>query len=64
MTKSIKIEDQVHTDLEEIRFKRESYSQVVSRLINFYRQVTKLAWDHGVDHQPPASVQPTAVTKQ
>jgi predicted CopG family antitoxin len=64
MTKSIKIEDQTHTDLEEIRFKRETYSEVVSRLIKFYRTVTRLVWDHGVDHQAPAAVQPTAVTKQ
>ncbi len=63
MTKSIKIDDQTHVDLEEIRFKRETYSEVVSRLIKFYRQVTRLAWDHGVDHQAPAAVRDQIVTK-
>jgi predicted CopG family antitoxin len=63
MTKSIKIEDQIHTDLEEIRFKRETYSEVVSRLIKFYRTVTRLVWDHGADHQAPAAVRDQLVTK-
>jgi predicted CopG family antitoxin len=50
MSKSIKLDDQVHKDLEEVQQKRETFSQAVARLIKFYRDVTNLVWDHGVQH--------------
>jgi predicted CopG family antitoxin len=55
MTKSIKLDDQVHRDLEEILFKRETFSQAVARLIEFHKKVTELVWRHGINHAgPPA----------
>lgn len=53
MTKSIKLDDKVHKDLEELRLKRETFSQAVARLIKFYREVTNLVWVHGVEHTGP-----------
>jgi predicted CopG family antitoxin len=50
MTKSIKLEDQVHKDLEQIQFKRETFSQAVARLIKFYQDVRGLVWTHAMDH--------------
>ena len=53
MTKSIKLEDQVHKDLEGIQLKKETFSQAVARLIKFHREVTNLVWTHGMDHTGP-----------
>jgi predicted CopG family antitoxin len=53
MSKTIKLDDQVHRDLEEVQQKRETFSQAVARLIKFYREVTNLAWTHGVEHTGP-----------
>lgn len=53
MTKSIKLEDQVHKDLEEVQHKRETFSQTVARLIKFHRDVTGLVWTHGMEHTGP-----------
>jgi predicted CopG family antitoxin len=53
MTKSIKLDDQVHKDLEGIQLKKETFSQAVARLIKFYRDVTGLVWSHGMDHSGP-----------
>lgn len=50
MSKTIKLEDQVHRDLEELRGKRETFSEAVARLINFHRDVHKLVWSHGGEH--------------
>jgi predicted CopG family antitoxin len=53
MSKTIKLEDQVHKDLEEVQHKRETFSQAVARLIKFYRDVTNLVWSHGMDKTGP-----------
>jgi predicted CopG family antitoxin len=53
VTKSIKLDDQVHKDLEEVQHKRETFSQAVARLIKFYQDVTNLVWTHGVEHAAP-----------
>jgi predicted CopG family antitoxin len=50
MAKTVKLDDQVHQDLEELRTKRETFSQTVARLAAFYRQVSKLVWALGGDH--------------
>lgn len=44
MAKTIKLEDQVHRELEEIRSKRETYSQAVARLIATYRSIQRIIW--------------------
>jgi len=50
MSKSIKLDDKVYSELEEVRLKKETYSQAVARLINHYRDLTKLAWSHTGEH--------------
>ena len=50
MSKGIKLDDKVHQDLEELRLKRETFSQAVARLINFHRDITKLVWSHTGEH--------------
>lgn len=64
MTKSIKLDDQVHKDLEELQHKRETFSQAVARLIKFYWGVTGLVWSHGIDHTGPPETRDQTVTKQ
>ena len=50
MLKTIKVEDQVHQDLENLRGKRETFSQTVARLIRVYREVHRIAWSHSGEH--------------
>jgi predicted CopG family antitoxin len=50
MSKTVKLEDQVHRDLEDLRVKRETFSEAVARLIHLYREVTKLVWSHSGEH--------------
>jgi len=50
MSKTIKIEDQAHRELEELRGKRETFSDTVVRLIQFYRHITREVWSHSGDH--------------
>lgn len=50
MAKTIKLEDQVHRDLEELRGKRETFSEAVARLVNFHREITKTVWSHSGEH--------------
>lgn len=50
MNKTIKIEDKVHADLEELRLKKETYSQAVARLINFHWEITRAVWSHSPQH--------------
>jgi predicted CopG family antitoxin len=38
MAKMIRIDDDVHTELTKIGYKNESYSDVVRRLIDFYKK--------------------------
>lgn len=47
MTKTIKLDDQVHKDLEVVLRKRETFSQAVARLIKFYRAITGVVWETG-----------------
>jgi predicted CopG family antitoxin len=63
MTKSIKLDDQVHKSLEEIQNRRETFSQAVARLIKFYREVSEIAWRHGMDHTSPPAPGGQGVTK-
>lgn len=63
MTKSIKLDDQVHKDLEEIQFKRETFSQAVARLIKFYHDVYNVAFTHTIDHRGPPAPGGQDVTK-
>jgi len=44
MTKTIKLEDKVHQELEILRLKRETFSQTVERLITFYRDINRVIW--------------------
>jgi len=37
MSKTIRLEDQIYTELDEVRDKRETFSQAVERLIDIYR---------------------------
>jgi predicted CopG family antitoxin len=53
MSKTIKLDNQVHKDLEEVQLKRETFSQTVARLIKFHRDVTNLVWTHSVEHTAP-----------
>lgn len=41
MSKTIKLDDKVHQELEELRTKRETFSAVVARLVNFHRETTR-----------------------
>jgi len=50
MSKTIKLDDKVHKDLEELRDKRETFSEAVARLINFHRDITKVVWSHSGQH--------------
>ncbi|MBA7686612.1 hypothetical protein ES703_95062 [subsurface metagenome] len=42
MSKTIKLEDQVYNRLEELRGKRETFSQCVARLLEISRKVASL----------------------
>jgi len=50
MTKTIKLDDKVHQELEILRLKRETFSQTVARLISLYLELTKLVWSHSGEH--------------
>jgi len=51
MAKTIKLDDKVHRDLEELRTKRETFSEAVARLVNFHREITRAVWSSSGD--PP-----------
>lgn len=50
MSKTLRLNDQVHKDLEELRGKRETFSNTVARLINFHRDIIRAVWGTDVDH--------------
>lgn len=50
MNKTIKLDEQVHRDLEELRGKRETYSGAVARLVSLYKELTRLVWSHTGEH--------------
>ena len=50
MSKTIRLDDQVHHDLDELRLKRESFSEIVAYLVTFYRDITKVVWSHSAEH--------------
>jgi len=50
MSKSVKLDDQVHSELEELRLKKETFSATVARLIDFHRDITRLVWSHSGEH--------------
>ena len=50
MAKTIKLDNQVHQDLEELRGKRETFSQVVARLVNFHREIARAVWGYTGEH--------------
>ena len=50
MSKTIKLEDKVHRELEELRGKRETFSEAVARLVNFHREITRVVWGHTGEH--------------
>lgn len=50
MAKTIKLDDQVHQDLERVRDKRETFSAAVARLIKFHQDITRAVWSHSVEH--------------
>lgn len=50
MAKTVKLDDNVHQNLEALRYKRETFSQVVARLVNFHREVTRAVWSHTGEH--------------
>jgi predicted CopG family antitoxin len=49
MHKTIKLEDKVHSELEELRLKKETYSQAVARLITFYKEIARVVWSHSAE---------------
>jgi len=53
MSKTVKLDDQVHHDLEELRSKRETYSQAVARLIYVHRELTRIVWSQPERHPRP-----------
>jgi len=53
MSKTVKLEDSVHRDLEDLRLKKETFSEAVERLITFYRDVHKLVWSRSGEHPRP-----------
>jgi len=50
MAKTIKLEDKVHQELEELRGKRETFSEAVARLIDFYQGSQRLVSSHTGEH--------------
>ena len=50
MAKTIKLDDQVHHELEDLRTKRETFSEVVARLVNFHREITRAVWSSAGEH--------------
>lgn len=50
MSKTIKLEDRVHRELEDIQLKKETFSQTVARLINLHHQFVKLFSSHATGH--------------
>jgi predicted CopG family antitoxin len=50
MIKSIKLDEQVHRELEELRLKKETFSDAVARLIHFHRDITRVVWSHTGEH--------------
>jgi len=50
MSKTIKLDNQVHQQLEELRGKRETFSGAVARLINFHHEITRTVWSSTGDH--------------
>ena len=56
MAKSVKLDDTVHRELEELRGKRETFSAVVARLVNFHREIVRVVGGSSGDHpRTPAS---------
>jgi len=53
MSKTVKLDDKVHSELEELRGKRETFSEVVARLVDVYRNIQKIFW--GSSRQPPGT---------
>lgn len=53
MSKTVKLDDQVHSELEELRLKKETFSATVARLINFHREITRAVWSSA--GEPPKS---------
>ena len=39
MSKTIRVEDQVYNELEELRGKRETFSEVIARTVNAYNTI-------------------------
>jgi len=50
MAKTVKLDEQVHSELEELRLKKETFSETISRLINFHRDITRVVWSHSGEH--------------
>jgi len=50
MAKTVKLDDKVHRELEELRTKRETFSEVVARLVNFHREITRAVWSSTGEH--------------
>lgn len=46
MSKTLRLDEQVHKDLEELRAKRETFSQAIARLISLYKELARLVWSH------------------
>lgn len=57
MPKTIKLDDQIYQKLEDLRSKRETFSEVVARLINFHREISQAVWSSTGEHpNPPHSI--------
>lgn len=64
MSKTIRLEDEVYNDLDEIREKRETFSQVVARIIRVYATIKDVSDNLGPDHYLKGEASKTSTGEQ
>jgi len=62
MSKTIRVEDKVYQELEELREKRETFSEVIARAVNAYQTIRGirdgLPASHYLQERPKEDVKP------
>jgi len=58
MRKTIKVDEQTYKDLDEIRDKRETFDEVVKRVIAVFKQIQQLSDDLGPGHYLKSDTSP------
>jgi len=62
MSKTIRVDDQVYNELEELRDKRETFSEVIARTVNAYNTIRGirdgLPASHYLQERPKEEVKP------